>query len=99
MKAALQVTTEGDAFHLAFHDPIDAVGWALSVQQVTPILSHSRCHPTKFNSGAIADSNCCDSLQALLAAPWSPALLKLPAAKASALLCDATSSDGVHDVL
>eukprot|EP00891_Asterochloris_glomerata_P007201 jgi/Astpho2/7201/Aster-01519 len=28
-----EVTTEGDAFHLAFHDPIDAVGWALHVQQ------------------------------------------------------------------
>ena len=28
----LQVTTEGDAFVVAFHDPIDAVGWALHVQ-------------------------------------------------------------------
>lgn len=28
----LQVTTEGDAFIVAFHDPLDAVGWALHVQ-------------------------------------------------------------------
>ena len=28
----LQVTTEGDAFILAFHDPLDAVGWALHTQ-------------------------------------------------------------------
>lgn len=29
---ASQVTTEGDAFILAFHDPLDAVSWALQVQ-------------------------------------------------------------------
>lgn len=28
----MQVTTEGDAFIVAFHDPIDAIGWALHVQ-------------------------------------------------------------------
>ena len=28
----LQVTTEGDAFIVAFHDPLDAIGWALHVQ-------------------------------------------------------------------
>lgn len=28
----VQVTTEGDAFIVAFHDPIDAVGWALHLQ-------------------------------------------------------------------
>ncbi|KAL3142345.1 hypothetical protein ABBQ38_002682 [Trebouxia sp. C0009 RCD-2024] len=27
-----EVTTEGDAFIVAFHDPIDAIGWALHVQ-------------------------------------------------------------------
>ena len=27
-----QVATEGDAFTMAFHDPIDAVSWALEVQ-------------------------------------------------------------------
>ena len=27
-----QVTTEGDAFIVAFHDPLDAIGWALHVQ-------------------------------------------------------------------
>ncbi|KAK9815654.1 hypothetical protein WJX72_007454 [[Myrmecia] bisecta] len=27
-----EVTTEGDAFTMAFHDPIDAIGWALHVQ-------------------------------------------------------------------
>ena len=56
-KACLQVTTEGDAFHLAFHDPIDAVGWALNVQQVALCLSHSCCHPTKFNISAIVESD------------------------------------------
>ena len=30
--AALQVTTEGDAFIVAFHEPLDAIGWALHVQ-------------------------------------------------------------------
>ena len=28
----IQVLTEGDAFMGAFHDPIDAIGWALHVQ-------------------------------------------------------------------
>ena len=98
IKSALQVATEGDAFHLAFHDPVDAVGWALNVQQVTPGLSHSCCHPTKFNISAITERDRSGSLQALLAAPWSTALLKLPAAKASALLCHSRSSDGLHDV-
>ena len=28
----IQVLTEGDAFMVAFHDPIDAIGWALHVQ-------------------------------------------------------------------
>jgi len=28
----LQVLTEGDAFIVAFHDPIDPIGWALHVQ-------------------------------------------------------------------
>ncbi|KAL0023908.1 hypothetical protein WJX79_009620 [Trebouxia sp. C0005] len=27
-----EVTTEGDAFMVAFHDPLDAIGWALHVQ-------------------------------------------------------------------
>lgn len=26
------MTTEGDAFIVAFHDPLDAIGWALHVQ-------------------------------------------------------------------
>ena len=30
--AWLQVATEGDAFTMAFHDPIDAIAWALEVQ-------------------------------------------------------------------
>ena len=29
---AMQVSTEGDAFTMAFHDPIDACGWALEIQ-------------------------------------------------------------------
>ena len=29
----LQVATEGDAFTMAFHDPIDAISWAWDVQQ------------------------------------------------------------------
>ena len=28
----MQVTTEGDAFIVAFHNPMDAVSWALHVQ-------------------------------------------------------------------
>ena len=30
--ACVQVLTEGDAFTMAFHDPIDAIAWALDVQ-------------------------------------------------------------------
>ena len=32
MHARMQVLTEGDAFTMAFHDPIDAIAWALDVQ-------------------------------------------------------------------
>lgn len=32
--AHLQVSTEGDAFTIAFHDPVDAVAWAVTIQQV-----------------------------------------------------------------
>ena len=28
----MQVLTEGDTFTVAFHDPIDAIGWALHIQ-------------------------------------------------------------------
>ena len=28
----MQVLTEGDAFTMAFHDPLDAIAWALDVQ-------------------------------------------------------------------
>lgn len=30
----VQVATEGDAFTIAFHEPIDAVAWAITMQQV-----------------------------------------------------------------
>ena len=30
--AHMQVLTEGDAFTMAFHDPVDAIAWALDVQ-------------------------------------------------------------------
>ena len=46
----VQVATEGDAFTMAFHDPIDAIAWALNVQHrllMTPwpaeILEHPEC--------------------------------------------------------
>ena len=29
-----EVTTEGDAFQIVFHEPADAVGWAVATQQV-----------------------------------------------------------------
>lgn len=35
---ATQVSTEGDAFTIAFHDPIDAVSWALTMQQVNMLF-------------------------------------------------------------
>ncbi|KAK9822556.1 hypothetical protein WJX74_004389 [Apatococcus lobatus] len=45
--SGFEVTTEGDAFTMAFHDPIDAIGWALHVQHQllalewpTELLSH-----------------------------------------------------------
>lgn len=33
-----QVSTEGDAFTMAFHDPIDAISWALEVQHKLLLL-------------------------------------------------------------
>lgn len=48
--AGLQVMTEGDAFHLAFHDAIDAVGWALHVQLVrSGALSATPCSTSDAN--------------------------------------------------
>jgi len=47
MCACVQVLTEGDAFTMAFHDPIDAITWALDVQHrllLLPCPAHtSRC--------------------------------------------------------
>ena len=52
----LQVATEGDAFTMAFHDPIDAIAWALNVQHrllllpwPAELLDHPEC--TKQSSG------------------------------------------------
>ena len=33
-----EVTTEGDAFLMAFHDASDAVAWTIATQQVKPCL-------------------------------------------------------------
>ena len=30
-----EVSTEGDAFLMVFHEPADAIGWALATQQVS----------------------------------------------------------------
>ena len=47
-----QVTTEGDAFLVAFHEPVDAVRWALLLQSALLkldwpplLLEHSLCRP------------------------------------------------------
>ena len=44
------MATEGDAFTMAFHDPIDAIAWALNVQHrlltlpwPAEILKHPEC--------------------------------------------------------
>ena len=44
------MATEGDAFTMAFHDPIDAIAWALNVQHrlltlpwPAEILEHPEC--------------------------------------------------------
>ena len=34
-----EVSTEGDAFLLVFHEAVDAVSWALAIQQVCAALS------------------------------------------------------------
>ena len=46
----MQVATEGDAFTMAFHDPIDAIAWALNVQHrllllpwPAELLQHPEC--------------------------------------------------------
>ena len=33
-----EVTTEGDAFLMAFHDAADAVAWCIATQQVSPAI-------------------------------------------------------------
>ena len=38
LSVVLQVSTEGDAFTMAFHDPIDAISWALDVQHKLLLL-------------------------------------------------------------
>lgn len=35
---SVQVSTEGDAFTMAFHDPVDALSWALEVQHKLLLL-------------------------------------------------------------
>ena len=30
-----EVTTEGDSFLIAFHEPADAIAWAITMQQVS----------------------------------------------------------------
>lgn len=35
-----EVTTEGDAFLLAFHEASDAIAWSVATQQVSSTLSH-----------------------------------------------------------
>lgn len=56
---SLQVATEGDAFTMAFHDPIDAIAWALNVQHrllLLPwspdILEHPECMKQHAAGGA-----------------------------------------------
>ena len=56
-----QVATEGDAFTMAFHDPIDAIAWALNVQHrlltlpwPAEILEHPEC--TKQTAADDADT-------------------------------------------
>ena len=57
-----EVSTEGDAFLLAFHDPVDAVKWCIAVQQVRQsvikvlgvgagrLVSQSNCHWHPFQA-------------------------------------------------
>ena len=41
-----EVSTEGDAFLLAFHDPVDAVKWCITVQQVRQSVAALSCRVT-----------------------------------------------------
>ena len=59
-----EVTTEGDAFLLAFHEASDAVAWNLATQQVCPqLLSSITCFCPKTPLYTWADKlSCRDSL-------------------------------------
>lgn len=55
----LQVATEGDAFTMAFHDPIDAIAWALNVQHrllTLPWPAEILTHPEAAKHYAADDS-------------------------------------------
>ena len=51
--AYVQVATEGDAFTMAFHDPIDAASWALQVQQALLTLPWPPLLLTQPDAGVI----------------------------------------------
>ena len=52
-----EISTEGDAFTIAFHDADDAVAWSIATQQVStssPRLRHAPLAPP-FNTQARCD--------------------------------------------
>ena len=60
-----QVATEGDAFTLAFHDPVDAVAWAVSIQQVRQVQT-ACLHGCSWHA-CRSLMDCCNGLIAMTA--------------------------------
>ena len=45
-----EVNTEGDSFLIAFHEPADAIAWAIAIQQACILLQASQaCFLVLFN--------------------------------------------------
>ena len=53
----MQVATEGDAFTMAFHDPMDAISWAMDVQHKLLTLPWPKELLTQPDAGVILSPN------------------------------------------
>lgn len=102
-----EVTTEGDAFLLAFHEASDAIAWSLATQQVsTPSVSpvpawYPHCHHNGQQPAWVAVSSCMalarffGGAESLLAATM-PAMLEQGAQLCGARSCSTSKADMVR---
>ena len=101
-----EVTTEGDAFLLAFHEASDAIAWSLATQQVsTPSVSpvpawYPHCHHNGQQPAWVAVIGCTalarfsDGAEPLLAA-MTPAMLAQGEQPCGARSCSTSKADRV----